>query len=105
VEQSLRDAYLALDTSMRALVLARVAHNLTLVLRAHYSDPPTESLKALAQGQNEVMHSLTGHIRDLLAASPTYPEDVFLQIVIEKAEHADLSANLSAMFREALARA
>ena len=101
MEEGVKEAYLALDSPAKALVLARVAHDLTLVLRARYSDYPSEAFKAAARGQNELMHSLTGHVRDLLCSAPTYPEEVFLRILAEKAERANLSGHLSTIFRHA----
>ena len=105
MEKSLQEAYLSLDRSHQALVLARVAHDLTLVLRGHYSDSPSEAFSAVARGQNELIHSLTGHLRDLLSSSPTYPEDVFLRILAEKAHGANLSGHLTTTFRNAVTKA
>jgi hypothetical protein len=103
MEKSLEETYLAMDATAQSLVLARLSHELTLVLRAHYSDYPSEPFKSI--GENELMRSLTGHVRDLLTASTTYPEEVFLRIVREKAERAGLSHFFSIAFSRAIERA
>jgi hypothetical protein len=105
MEKSLEETYLAMDATAQSLVLARLSHELTLVLRAHYSDYPSEPFKSIVRGENELMHSLTGHVRDLLTASTTYPEEVFLRIVREKAERAGLSHFFSIAFSRAIERA
>ena len=105
MEKSLQEAYLAMDPSGQALVLARVAHDPTLVLRSHSSDDPSEAFKAVALGANELIRSLTAHVRDLIGSLPTFPEDVFLRIMMEKAERANLSRHLTTNFRRAIEKA
>ena len=85
-------------------VLCRLSLYLTFAGRALYG--PDTTIEQRAQGLkmcNEIQHSIVNQVLPLLADSPKrYPDDVFINIILEKAE--DQRENVMRDLQEALRR-
>lgn len=81
--------YLNLNGHEKIVFLSRLAHNLTNTARAVYSEDADSTKSTLIKlySINELIHSITGHLRDLiLETDKRYPDETFMNILIEKAE-------------------
>lgn len=59
--------YDGLDRGAKALALASILHELTIIARGAYSDTPQHVHSHCGLGTiNEMQHLITGHLRDLL---------------------------------------
>jgi hypothetical protein len=86
MNEAVANEFLALPASAKALFLARASHQLTVIMRGalagNEEEPSLEKLSAM----NEVLHSMTGKLRDLLlGTTDQYPDGVFLRILSDKA--------------------
>ena len=80
-----RDWYLAQSDANRQLFLTLVSYELTIHGRCFGVDlKGTAQVNALL-GLNELQHQLSSHIFGIATQQPRYPDDVFWNILHEKA--------------------
>lgn len=85
-------------------VLAALSFQLTICARASYpgQTDDAESLKALTLF-NELQHQITGFLEQLAAGDEErYPEDVFIQVLEQKAQAGGRAPELQWAFERAL---
>jgi hypothetical protein len=90
-----RDWYLSLPDSDKMIFLALVSAQLTIHGRAFGLDLSGERQIMAFKGLNEIQHQISQHIAGIGAKRERYPDDVFLQILSEKASSFGLSAHLA----------
>jgi hypothetical protein len=89
-----RDWYLGLTDSDRMIFLALASGQLTIYGRAFGLDLSGEQQIMAFKGLNEIQHQISFHIAGIAAKRERYHEDVFLQILSEKASSFGLSSHL-----------
>jgi hypothetical protein len=94
----LNDWYVNLPDSNQVVFLACVSHQLTIHGRAFGIDLSGEQQTRALLGLNELQHQISGHIGGIVSKRKRYPEDVFLQILVEKASAYGISAHLNRSF-------
>jgi len=82
------------------VLLASVAHNLTVIARGLIDDAEKSKITrqdALARLQwlNELMHVLTGGLRDSVGGWQGYPRDVLVRVMYERAQRGNLEGLFS----------
>jgi hypothetical protein len=90
-----RDWYLSLPDSDKMIFLALASGNLTIHGRAFGLDLSGEQQITAFKGLNEIQHQISFHIVGIGAKRERYSDDVFLQILYEKASSFGLSAHLA----------
>jgi hypothetical protein len=76
------------STTRRPLFLAALAHLLTVTARNAYPQAgatPVQTTIGL-RCHNELLHTVLGRLVADLGHTPGYPDDVFLSILVEKAD-------------------
>jgi hypothetical protein len=89
-----RDWYLGLIDSDKMIFLALASGQLTIHGRAFGLDLSGEQQIKAFMGLNEIQHQISFHIAGIGAKRERYPEDVFLEILSEKASSFGLSSHL-----------
>ena len=91
----LKDWYLCLPDSDKVIFLALVSGDLTIHGRAIGLDLSGEKQLRSFNGLNELQHQISFHLAGIGMKADRYPDDVFLQILLEKACSFGLSAHLA----------
>ena len=94
-------AYSHLTSDQQVRVIARYAHELTVIARGTYV-PGTENIADPYRLRmlNEVQHRVTGHLRHLLENDPKrYPDDVIVRIIVAD-DDPELLAGLGRAIRQ-----
>jgi hypothetical protein len=81
---SIRSRFIQLDTRDQIAALVSASFNLTIEFRG-LCDAPDDSVRALANGINELQHKLLSQALSKLSGVAGYPDDVLLDIVFEMA--------------------
>lgn len=84
----IKPLYLGMSTDQKARLLSLVAHNLTVCARAA-SLPEVHDAPARRKllGINELLHTVTAQVVHMIGGSEDgYPDDVFMDILLETAE-------------------
>lgn len=92
------DGYLQLTESGKIIFLALVSGRLTVHGRAFGLDLSGERQVGAFKGLNELQHLICFHIAGIGMKSHRYPDDIFLQILFEKATLFDLANYLTESF-------
>jgi len=94
INPDFKDWYLGLSDSDRIILLALISGQLTIHGRAFGQDLSEEKQIAALKGLNEIQHQISFHIAGIGAKRERYPDNLFLQILSEKASSYGLSAHL-----------
>ena len=79
---------LGLPAEQKARLHSLVAHNLTVCARAaSLPEVPDAPARQKLLGLNELLHQVTAHVMHLVWGDPyRYPDDVFMDIILETAQ-------------------
>ena len=99
----IRNWYVGLSDADKLTFLAQVMANLTIQGRA-FVDLPAEQRAKVLWGLNELQHQISNQCVGIGMSSERYPEEVFLNIIEEKALFYGLSAQLAWSFEYARSR-
>src|SRR5215468_6224288 len=97
-KSELLQIYTVLDSSAKARFLAGVLHQLTVLMRENYNES-IDSGKRIKRlmGANELQHHLSSELRHHLEEdAKRYPDEVLLNILLEKADYYQLPNELQA---------
>ena len=97
--------FLGLVGKEKTLLLARLSHALTVSARSAYleSEGTVADRFRTLKGFNEIQHQVSSQLRNrLIGTNKTYPDDVFVNIVFEKAEQGGCEHELLRAFNQAL---
>ena len=94
----LRNWYVDLPDSNKVIFLACVSNQLTIYGRAFDLDLSGEQEIRALLGLNELQHQISSQISAIVSKCERYPEDVLLQILIEKASAYGISGHLNHSF-------
>jgi hypothetical protein len=86
---SLEPARQHLASPTRRAFLAALAHLLTIIARNAYPEAgatPQQTTTGL-RCHNELLHTILGQLAADLDHTPSYPDDIFLAILVETADH------------------
>jgi hypothetical protein len=100
----LLELYFGLDSDAKALFLARLSNELTIWMRAEYEESTDCSKRAKRlMGANELQHHISSELRNhLLKTDDRYPDEVLMNILLEKATYCEISEEFqSALIRTA----
>ncbi len=83
-----RSEFLAMVPNRKVRVLSLLAHNLTICARSAYLPEVSDDLaRQRLRGLNELLHVVTSQVRHLVWEDTNrYPDDVFMDILVEKAQ-------------------
>jgi hypothetical protein len=97
--------FLGMSAEQKARLLALVAHNLTVCARAaSLPEVPDPAARRKLLGLNELLHLTTAHVMHLVRGDEDrYPDDVFLDILLETAEMERCEGELVQAFEWSLA--
>ena len=99
------ERYAALDPSTKVRFLALASHSLTIALRGDYDHTDTEFRVRLLQGANELQHHLSSELEHHHAEEcKRYPDDVLIDILVEKAAYYGLLGDLAWALTRAIER-
>jgi glucose-6-phosphate 1-dehydrogenase len=87
--------YLGLSEGKKQIFLAFVSHSLTVHGRAFGLDLAGKKQIAAFKGLNELQHHLSSQIAVIGLGRKRYPDDMFWNILDEKAGHHDISLALA----------
>jgi hypothetical protein len=87
--------YLGLPDSDKMILLALVSGHLTIHGRAFGLDLIGEEQIRAFKGLNELQHLISFHFAGIGTKQDRYPDDVFMQILFEKASSFGLSGHLT----------
>jgi hypothetical protein len=104
VSVDLTNWYIDLPDSDKVTFLACVSHQLTIHGRGFGLDLSGEQQAKALLGLNELQHQISGQVGGIVSKHERYPEDVFVQILIEKAAWYGISAHLIQSFEFARGR-
>lgn len=93
--QEVKDWYLELPDSDKVIFLALISGHLTIHGRAFALDLAGEEQISSFKGLNELQHQISFHLAGIGMKKDRYPDDVFIQILSEKASSFGLSAHLA----------
>ena len=88
-------------------ILAGLAHNLTVVARSFYSDSPQGQVvpSDVMIALNELQHQISGQLRHLADEDEKrYPDDVFVNILFERAANPKLEKDFLRYFERVISR-
>ena len=95
-KSELLQIYAVLDSPAKAGFLAALSNQLTILVRGDYDESVdcARRVKRL-MGSNELQHHISSELRHHLEGDPDrYPDEVLLNILLEKAHHYELSNEL-----------
>jgi hypothetical protein len=95
-KSQLLQTYTALDSPAKARFLAVLSNQLTVFMREEY-DESLDSARRIKRlmGANELQHHLSSELRHHLDQDTNrYPDEVLLNILLEKAQYFELSNQL-----------
>jgi hypothetical protein len=83
-----KSAFLSMSPTRKTQVLLLLAHNLTVCARAAYLPEVSDHLaRKRLRALNETLHIVTGQVTHMvLGNAKRYPDDVFMDILVEKAQ-------------------
>jgi hypothetical protein len=84
MDPEVKTRFKKLTQTEKQYVLANVIHLLTISARDLYDVPDPERARKLEE-INEVIHTASGKLAELIADSAQYPDDVFIDILYEVA--------------------
>jgi hypothetical protein len=99
-----KSSFLALSTERKTHFLSSLAHQITVCARGVYPEqkPEAKTVEKLSTF-NEMQHIISGHLRNMLAGDEKrYPDEVFLNILLEEAEIGGCESELAIAFDFAL---
>ena len=94
------------STTRRPLFLAALAHLLTITARDAYpraGATPEQTTTGL-RCHNELLHTVLGRLVADLGHTPGYPDDVFLSILVEKADRNGCGGELRWALQQAISQ-
>jgi hypothetical protein len=95
-----KTAFLSMSPNRKMRVLSLLAHNLTICARSAYLPEVNDDLarKKLC-GLNELLHVVTSQLMHMVSEdTKRYPDDVFMDILIEKAQMGQCEGDLVRAF-------
>ena len=98
------DRFTALTKAEKQRFLALVALDLTIAGRSFLRDRQGDPLVRAMSGLNELQHTIAGQIAALASDREHYPDDVFWQMLTEKADRFGIAAALQAAVEFAASR-
>jgi hypothetical protein len=102
-KQELIERYIALDSSTKVRFLAVCSHSLTISLREDYDSSDLELRVKRLQGANELQHHLSSELlRHHDSDEKRYPDEVLINILLEKAATYNLSGAIGWSLNRAL---
>ncbi len=86
--QEIKPLYLTMSADRKLQILSLVAHNLTICARtASFPEVPDPVARRKLLGLNELLHLATGQMMHMVCGDQKrYPDDVFMDILLETAE-------------------
>jgi len=95
-----KTAFLSMSPNRKARVLSLLAHNLTIRARSAYlPELNDDSARKKLCGLNELLHVVTGQLMHMVSEdAKRYPDDVFMDILIEKAQMGQCEVDLGQAF-------
>src|SRR5687768_42812 len=101
---SLKDTYAGLSDEQKMLLLPLLSHQLTISARGSYpGQVPPEITNRHLVTYNEIQHQVSSMVDSLMNDSTKrYPDDVFMNIIIEKAKSGGCEQGLQWAFESAL---
>ncbi|SNS95751.1 hypothetical protein SAMN05421770_103223 [Granulicella rosea] len=102
-KQELIDGYSAMSSRAKVQFLALCSFSLTVGMRGLYDLTDSEKRARRLQGANELQHHLSselGHHDE--ENEKRYPDDVLINILLEKAAHYGISGEMGYALRQAM---
>ena len=100
---NVRTAYVNLCFDSKSIVTARLGHNLTIAGRACYPGQDADVLGSRLMAFNELLHTVTAKLMYLVDGNfDAFPDDEFLDVLFEKAQHNNCVLDLVDAFRWSL---
>jgi hypothetical protein len=95
-KSQLLQAYTVLDSTAKARFLAVLSNQLTVFMREQYDESLDCAVRTKRlMGANELQHHISSELRHHLDGDlDRYPDEVFLNILLEKAHYYVLSSEL-----------
>jgi hypothetical protein len=99
-KNEIRFVFVAMPSERKLRVLALWAHNLTVCARSTYSPEVVDDVaRKRLRTFNEILHTLTGQLLHLVSNDlGRYPDEVFIDILFEKAQSEGCEAELCRAF-------
>jgi hypothetical protein len=94
--------FAAQPDAFRVLLLLRVMHELTIVLRVISSSGDDDLMRRSAWIISECNHRLVGYAFGVMTQRPRYPDDVIIGILFDYLEHATLEPYTRAVWDKAV---
>jgi FPC/CPF motif-containing protein YcgG len=104
--QEVLDTYVPLNDQAKVVFLTRVSHALTISMRGVYdsTEDPHQLIERF-KGSNELQHQLSSQLRHLHQEDPRrYPDDVFINILVEKSTYYHIGGELAWALKFAMNR-
>jgi hypothetical protein len=97
----IKSLFLGLSTDQKTRLLALVAHNLTVCARiATFPELRDALARRKFTGINELLHVVTAHVMHMVCGDQDrYPDDVFIDILIENAQTSHCEGDLLQSFQ------
>ena len=91
-----KSAFLSMILNRKTRVLSLLAHNLTICARSAYLPEVSDDIaRQRLRGINELLHIVSSQLMHTVADNiKRYPDDVFLDILFEKAEMGQCEGDL-----------
>lgn len=95
-----KTALLSMSPNRKLRVLSLLAHNLTICARSAYLPEVNDDLaRKKLRGLNELLHVVTGQLMHMVSEdAERYPDDVFMDILVEKAQVGQCEGDLVQAF-------
>ncbi len=101
----IKTRFSALSANQKIHLIALLEHNVTIAARGHYDEPEECTRIKKSRAFNEILHTTSSQIAHMAAAqSKRYPDDVFIEILFDKARFGDCEAALLWAFENAWPR-
>jgi hypothetical protein len=99
-----KSTFLRMPPKSQMRTLSLLAHNLTVCARAAYAQDVNDALaRKQHHAANELLHTITAQLMHLIADDANrYPDDVFIDILLEKAQTESYEKELLGAFIRAL---
>lgn len=96
-----RTAFLSMLPNKKVRVLSLLAHNLTICARSAYLPEVSDDLaRQRLRGLNELLHVVTSQVWHMVwEDTKRYPDDVFMDILFEKAQMGHCEGDLLQAFQ------
>lgn len=83
----IKSEFLGLNGEQKLLVLGSLIHSMTVTMRAHMDGEGAVSPSDL-RAINDAIHVTSSHLMDKLSGTNYYPDDTFMDLLLEIAESA-----------------